>query len=117
MVNAEQVHDILDRYRFTAVDMADPTIAEQIAAVKQAEVLGGPHGAGLIQSMFLRKRSTVIECFSPDYLNPCLLEICRILHHRYFMLAQVNTHWQLYPHGMNVEIDCNHLEIVLQSLT
>ena len=116
LVNAQQVHEVLDRYGFTAVDMAELSAGEQIAAAKHAEVFGGPHGAGLIHSMFLKERSAVIECFSPDYLNPCLLEICRNLRHRYYQIVQVNTPWQLYPHGINVEIDCNHLELILQGL-
>lgn len=116
VVNAQQVRDCLDRHGFTVVDMADLPVRRQIAAARQAEVLAGPHGAGMIHSTFMKPHSTVIECFSPEWLNPSIREICRALQHRYFQIVAPNTPFQKYPHGRNVEVDCNHLELVLQGL-
>src|SRR5205085_19182 len=116
VVNREDVDRSLCRFGLTAVDMAKFSVGEQIAAVRGADLLAGPHGAGLIHCMFLNEHSTVIECFSPEYLNPSVREICRLLRHQYFQVVSPNTPTNRYPHGMNVEVDCNHLELVLQGL-
>ena len=91
-------------------------VSRQIGAAMRAEALAGPHGAGMIHSMFMKSKSTVIECFSPEWLNPSTREICRALRHRYFQIVAPNTPFEPYRYGRNVEVDCNHLELVLQNL-
>jgi len=113
IVNSGEVKECLDLHGFTAVDMAELPVRRQIAAVRSAEVLGGPHGAGLAHSMFLNERSAVIECFSPQYINPCVIGICRSLNHRYLQIVSRNMD---HPYGVHLEIDCAHLQLVLQSL-
>jgi Glycosyltransferase 61 len=53
IVNAQEVEECLERHGFTSVDMAGLSVRRQIAAVRNAEVLGGPHGSGLVHSIFL----------------------------------------------------------------
>ena len=116
LVNAPEVHERLSRHGFTIVDMAELPVARQIAAAREADVLGGPHGAAMVHCMFQKVRSTVIECFSPEYLNPSVLEISRILEHLYIQLVQTAGPGFEYPYGGNVEINMTHLKLVLEKL-
>jgi hypothetical protein len=65
-------------------------------------------------TMFLAEYSTVIECFPPEYVHPCMLGVCRRLNHLYFQI--VFDTFNRYFHGNDVMIDYAHLELVLRSL-
>jgi capsular polysaccharide biosynthesis protein len=114
IVNAEDVDKVLTRFGFQVVDFGTMPAREQIAVSNRARCLGGVHGAAFAHTMFLAEYSTVIECFSPEYVHPCMLGVCRHLNHRYFQIVFDN--FSKYPHGHDVMIDCAHLELVLRSL-
>jgi capsular polysaccharide biosynthesis protein len=118
IVNWDDVKVLLDRYGFTTVDMAMLPVARQIAAVHHAQVLGGAHGAAMVHSMFLPERATVIECLSPLFVNSCILDFCQNLRLRYEQLVQSHKPYtpSAYRYGWDVEVNCQHLELVLQSL-
>lgn len=116
IANPAPVRECLARHGFEIVDMAELSAAQQVAAAIGAQVLAGPHGAAFVHAMFMKEGSTVIECFSPTYNNPSVLEICSAMRHRYFQIVQTNTPLRPYLHGGNVEINCVHLDLVLQSL-
>lgn len=115
LVNPEQIYPLLERYGFEIVDMAAFAAAEQIRLANEAAVLSGPHGAGFIHAMFMQPRSSVIECFSPLFINPGIFEVCRLLRHRYFMVAYENC-YEGYQHGTRLMVNPSQLELALQSL-
>jgi capsular polysaccharide biosynthesis protein len=114
IVNAEDVDKVLTRFGFQVVDMGTMPARRQVAVSSQARYLGGVHGSAFVHTIFLAEYSTVIECFSPEYVHPCMLSVCRHLNHRYFQIVFDN--FNKYPHGHDVMIDCAHLELVLRSL-
>jgi hypothetical protein len=113
VVNRFEVSKILHRHGIAEVEMTRFSVREQISAAHQAELISGPHGAGLVHSMFLPEHATVIECFSPQHVNPSVIEICRLLKHRYHQLVDVNTVDYKYKSGTDVEINLSHLELAL----
>ena len=113
-VNAEDVDKVLTRFGFQVVDMGTMPARRQIAVSSRARCLAGVHGAAFVHTMFLAECSTVIECFSPEFIHPCMLGVCRHLNHRYFQIVFDN--FDKYPYGRDVMIDCAHLELVLRSL-
>ena len=115
LLNPDEVYPLLERYGFTVLDMAAHPVATQLALARGAEALSGPHGAGFIHAMFQHPRSAVIECFSPLFINPGIFEICRLMRHRYQMLAYENCYGG-YPHGDRLMVDCSQLELALQAL-
>lgn len=115
LVNSDEVFELIARYGFEVVDMAEHGIPEQIAIANGAEVIMGPHGAGFTHALFMKPRSTVIECFSPEFINSGYWEICTLLRHRYFMLVHPNA-YGVYEDGWNLKVDCFQLELLLQSL-
>jgi capsular polysaccharide biosynthesis protein len=114
IVNVEEVTKILSEFDFQVVDMGTMSAHQQVAVASRAECLAGAHGAAFVHSMFLAADSTVIECFSPEYVHPCVLGICRHLNHGYFQLVYDN--FVKYPYSHDVMIDCSHLELVLRKL-
>ena len=48
------------------------------------------------------------------FINPGILQICRLLQHRYFMVVHSNA-YGAYEYSDGIKVDCNHLELVLQS--
>lgn len=115
LLNPEQIYPILERHGFEVVDMAEFAVDVQINMAHHAAVLSGPHGAGFIHTMFMPPRSAVIECFSPLFINPGVLEICRLMNHRYFMVAYENC-YEGYPYGNRLMVNPSQLELALQSL-
>ena len=115
LVNVEEVHAVLMRHGFEVVDMAALPVRQQIAAAHNAAALAGPHGAGFAHVMFQKHGSSVIECFSPQFINPGVLELCRLMSHRYSMLVHENA-YDSYPFGNRLKINCSHLELALQNL-
>lgn len=115
LLNPDEVYPLLERYGFRVLDMAALPVAGQLALASGAEALSGPHGAGFIHAAFMPPRSSVIECFSPLFINPGIFEISRLLRHRYQMVAYENC-YDGYPHGNRLMVDVSQLELALQAL-
>jgi capsular polysaccharide biosynthesis protein len=69
--NEREVLDVLEPLGFDVVDPGVLSVAEQVSSFAQAEMVVGPHGAGLTNIAFCPSGATVIELFPPDYVNPC----------------------------------------------
>jgi capsular polysaccharide biosynthesis protein len=117
LVNAEEVYKCLERHGVKAVDFGALPLRSQIAAARGAEVMAGTHGSHFVHSQLMKTRSSVIECFSPLYLNPTYTEIYRVLRHRYCQISGTNTPVFPYRHGTDVEVDCAQLELALQEVS
>ncbi|HZU79694.1 MAG TPA: glycosyltransferase family 61 protein [Acidimicrobiales bacterium] len=69
--NEDAVLKLLAPYGFEVVDPGALSVAEQIDAFAGAELVVGPHGAGLTNIVFCPAGATVVELFPPDYVNVC----------------------------------------------
>jgi capsular polysaccharide biosynthesis protein len=115
VVNLPEVSEVLGRYGFDMVDLAELPVSSQIHIASRASVLAGVHGAGFVHAFFMQPRSAVVECFSPNFINPSTLELCLLMRHRYAMLVHRNA-YGAYPCDHDVKIDCAQLELTLQGL-
>lgn len=115
LINADEVHELVQKYGFDVVDIATYSIPDQIGLAHHAKIMMGTHGAGFTHALFMQPRSTVIECFSPQYIHNAYLNMCILLRHRHFMLAAENA-WGLYPYGHDVWVNCLQLKLLLDSL-
>ena len=116
LANPEEVHALVRRYDFEICDMATYSFADQIRAVARATVIAGVHGSQFVHTQFMPPRSIVIECFSPMYVNPSVLEICRALGHSYRQVVSRCNTVTPYALGRDCLVDCEHLSLVLESL-
>ena len=88
VTNVEEVCAVCAQYGFTFVDFEKLTIFEQIAMVANAEILVGPHGAGMIHSWFMPKGATVVEFFSKEYVNYTVYPFAKLLDLNYIPLSE-----------------------------
>ena len=117
LINEEEVCRVLNRYSFERVDMGSLPVVNQIAISRNARVISGLHGAQFVHSQLMNPRSCVIECFSPMYLNPTYTEIYRVLQHSYAQITSTNTPLFPYPHGSDVLVDCQQLDLAMRAAT
>ena len=88
MRNLEAVCEVCAQYGFTFLDFEKLTFFEQVAAVSNAEILVGPHGAGMLHAWFMPKNATVIEFFSPEYVNYTMLPFIKFININYIPLVE-----------------------------
>lgn len=69
VVNETQVVSILEEYGFSRVVLSNLSLADQIALFYQTDVVMGPHGAGLLNTIY-SENVQIIEIFG-DYRNGC----------------------------------------------
>lgn len=117
LINEEEVGRLLDRYSFERVDMGSLSVVKQIAIARNARVMSGLHGAQFVHSQLMSPRSWAIECFSPLYLNPTYTDIYRVLQHSYAQVTSLNTPLFPYPHGSDVLVDCQQLDLAMRAAT
>lgn len=117
LVNEEEVCRVLARYSFERVDMGSLPILSQIAISRNARVMSGLHGAQFVHSQLMNPHSWVIECFSPIYLNPTYTGIYWVLEHSYSQVTNRNTLLFPYPHGSDVLVDCQQLDLAMRAAT
>jgi hypothetical protein len=118
LVNEEEVHRLLEQHGFQRLDMGALPIESQVSAARGMRVLAGLHGSQFVHSQLMAPRSTVIECFSPLWLNPTYTDIYRVLRHRYSQLTSTNM-LPLFPdpYAGDVFVDCRQLDLALQLAT
>lgn len=116
VLNKEEVHSCIRRHGFVQVDFGEHLFRKQIAIDRDATVMAGPHGSAFVHCGFMRNNRTIIEIFSPHHINPSVIQLCMALGHRYNQIVPTHQqHWQ-YPHGLDLMVDIDHLELVLSSL-
>jgi hypothetical protein len=55
------------------------------------------------------------EARSMSRRRPCLIEICRLLEHRYAQLVDANTRFDDYEFGADVRVNPSHLALALEA--
>jgi hypothetical protein len=84
MIGEEVLAKILiDTFGFEVVSPGQLSFPEQISLFSQADIVVGPHGAGLTNIIFCEPGSLVIEIFPPLYFTDSYSVIARSLGHDY----------------------------------
>lgn len=91
VLNEVEIMAKLAEQGFVTAYMEDLSLRDQLCLLRDAQIVIGPHGAGLVHTMFMPKGGTLIEFFNARYVNPCMVPVCEILDIDYRMLvSQVN---------------------------
>lgn len=69
--NEPEIEQVLISLGFRILECNDLSLHDQFKAFQSAEIVIGPHGAGLTNLMFCQKRTKVIELIPSTFHNPC----------------------------------------------
>lgn len=89
LTNEGEIQSVLAKHRISTVRLESLPFIEQIELLANTELVVAPHGAGLANTVFLPRGSSVIETFSPTYVNPCFWRIASALGCSYSALCGV----------------------------
>jgi capsular polysaccharide biosynthesis protein len=84
VLNETQVLEFLKDRGFVSVSLESMSVTQQALLLHSAKVVVAPHGAGLANLVFCRPGATVIEFFSPEYVNCCYWALSNWMDARYF---------------------------------
>jgi capsular polysaccharide biosynthesis protein len=113
IAHEEQLAPILSRHGFETLRFEDFPFDEQIRLAASAEVLCGPHGAGLSNMLFTGERGRMLEMRQLAGTPNCFFTLAAALGHAYHVLGcrpALDTH---HPHAADIVVDPVALERVL----
>lgn len=98
VVNEVDLVTELLRYGFELVTLSGLSFADQVKLFGEAEIIIGPHGAGFTNAVFAQSGATLIELFSPRYINGCFWALANACGHRYGFTVGIQR-------GEDIEVD------------
>tara|TARA_Y100001958_G_C21241025_1_gene568763 strand:- start:1762 stop:2853 length:1092 start_codon:yes stop_codon:yes gene_type:complete len=82
--NIKEIYKILKKYNFKIIKLAHISFNNQIKLFNNAKIIIAPHGAGLKNLIYCKKKTVIIELkeksFSKNHLYQHLSKICELKH-------------------------------------
>jgi capsular polysaccharide biosynthesis protein len=94
IVNEEEILQILTKYNFEVIHCEKMSLAEQIRTFSEAEIVLGPHGAGMYNQIFCNSGISIVEIYNKEYWYHSSRIISSFMKHK---------HWHIF--GDNVSSD------------
>jgi capsular polysaccharide biosynthesis protein len=117
IAHEEQLAPVLRRHGFEMLRFEDVSFAEQVRLAASAEMLCGPHGAGLSNMLFMAEGGRIIEMRQLAGSPNCFFTLASALGHAYHVLGcrpVVDTH---HPHAADIVVEPAALERVLAAVS
>ena len=113
IVNEADLVPILHKHGWESMFMEDLTLADQVRLMAESTAIGGLHGAGLTNMLFMPAGGQVLEVrFRGDAHNNCYFSLASALEHEYwYLLADFVSGTDV--HVGNVKLDADALDRVL----
>jgi hypothetical protein len=109
VINERDLVKELGLYGFEVVTLRGRSFADQVQLFSEAEIIVGPHGAGFTNAVFAQPGASLIELFSPSWMNGCFWALANACGHRYgFMIGT--------QHGEDIEADIRKFRRLLTSM-
>ena len=80
----EKLQGLFPGVKIELIDFAERPLSEQLAVIRNTDVLAGVHGAGLTHAMFLPPESAVVEIEPPDMTFRGFRSLAKLGGHQYF---------------------------------
>ena len=80
---------------YEAYECEGASVAEQARLFHSAETIVAAHGAALTNLVFCEPGTTVLELFSPKYVNPCYRDTCIAANLRYAAVIGDGKDWEV----------------------
>tara|TARA_B100000029_G_scaffold435686_1_gene449838 strand:+ start:1146 stop:2186 length:1041 start_codon:yes stop_codon:yes gene_type:complete len=116
IINFKEIKKLLEKYGYEILEFEKLSFKDQIITSNTAKIIGGLHGAGLTNMLFMESDSLVFEIRDKkDYKNNCFFSLASDLNHKYFyILGEAVDKNNFY--GSNYNIDIKELEKGLENL-
>jgi hypothetical protein len=118
LINEAELMNELSRYGFRSVELETMPVAEQIRLFASAEMIVGPHGAGLTNLIFCKPGTKVIELFSPNHMHTCYPVISSHMGLEHYYLVGVGKRPPEYVnpriHADDITIDRKNFAAILK---
>jgi len=113
IVNEADLVPILHKHGWESMFMEELTLADQVRLMAESTAIGGLHGAGLTNMLFMPAGGQVLEVrFRGDAHNNCYFSLASALEHEYwYLLADFVSGTDV--HVGNVKLDADALDRVL----
>ncbi len=116
IVNEVDLIPILEKHGWEIVFMEDLDFAAQVKLMAESVALGGLHGAGLTNMLFIPAGGSVLEIrFRGDAHNNCYFSLASAMEHDYWYL-QADSVQGADTHAGNVRLDPSQLDRVLSEM-
>lgn len=103
--NFSEVKTILKKYKFKIIEFENYSFAEQIRIGMNCKVLGGVHGAGLTNMMFMSKGSKILEIRGKgDSSNNCFFSLASDLEMKYYYFLSDTENQNYYSTNHIIDI-------------
>lgn len=106
--NEDEILALLAREGFEKVELEELTFREQVDVFSQAQVVAGPHGAGMTDLLFAPHGARVLEFFPPDFINPVFYSMANSQDQEYYYLTGFSLPEDRNPEGAR---DLDHFRI------
>lgn len=104
ILNFNEIKPILENHNFKIVQFENLSFEDQISISNNCEVMGGVHGAGLTNMIFMNKKSRVIEVRSKgDSSNNCFFSLASDMEHDYFYFLAKPTSNNFYETNLYID--------------
>lgn len=104
--NFSEVKKILEKYNFNIIEFENFSFAEQVRISMNCKVLGGVHGAGLTNMMFMTKGSKIFEVRgNQDSSNNCFFSLASDLEMEYYYFLSDTESQNYYSTNHIIDID------------
>lgn len=118
--NFSEVIKILEKHKFKIIEFENFSLGEQISMSMNCKVLGGVHGAGLTNMMFMSKGSKIFEVRgNQDSLNNCFFSLASDLdmEYYYFLSETEDNNYYSTNHTIDIELFDKFLKNSLKTRT
>ncbi len=120
IINEERVFNFLSRYGFKKVFLEDIEFIKQVEIFQSAKIIIAPHGAGLVNLVFCKPKTRVIEIFFPRYINTCYFALSNQINLDYYYLLgegrPLSKNREDYSIGNNILVDIEKLKLLLKQI-
>ena len=117
MINEDKVEEVMKSAAFEIVYMEEHTLEEQMAIMSSADLIVGPHGAGLTNMVYANSGSKILELIPSRYLTPMFRQLAVNCGHKYGVIIGETHSGSTSDKGEFLwSIDIEKLKIVLKEL-
>ena len=105
IVNEEEILQILRKYNFEVIHCENMSLTEQIKIFSEAEIVLGPHGAGMYNQIFCHSGTSIIEIYNKEYWHHSSRIISSFMGHKHWHIfgENVSSDWQTWVDPLKLE--------------